>query len=82
MAMTNSRKREIFLKLLNLETLFGLGEISEFLMQPYMNKFHVWKSDKLNLTLKLLLLLLLFLFFEIILKHKILQCQACNIDDR
>ena len=41
MAMTNSRKREIFLKLLNLETLFGLGEISEFLMQPYMNKFHV-----------------------------------------
>ena len=41
MAMTNSRKREIVLKLLNLETLFGLGEISEFLMQPYMNKFHV-----------------------------------------
>ena len=39
--MTNSFKREIILKLLNIETLLGLREISEFLMKAYMNKFNL-----------------------------------------
>ena len=55
-AMASSFKREINLKLLNIETILGLREISEFLMKAYMNKFNIWKSGVLKLALKFIII--------------------------